>query len=358
MQNRRIIVLIVILVIVTVILASMSLISIFTPRANAWTVNVTQIDKLHELGFDGSGVIIGIVDTGVDVSHQEFDTSSFLNWNDSVNQNSDYYDDDDHGTHIAGILISKSSFQGLFSGINLRGIASNAKLVVVKSIPQNQYLYGGGNDSTIADGIKFCIDNGADIILLSIGMSPENVDFNENSRTINMIDLAVDTGIFVVTPAGNDGQNDDEDVCFPGILDDTISVGAVSEENSISSFSSRGHQYPTTQNPNKKPEFVAPGEEIVSTRIDGAYGEMSGTSQAATYVAGIIALLLEAYPEYKHDGVKNQNKTTIDLFKEIFAKTAKKIGSLANSEDEFSHDDFYGYGLIQAFEAYEELAKY
>jgi len=69
-------------------------------------------------------------------------------------------------------------------------------------------------------------------------------------------------------------------------------------------------------------------------------------------------LLLDAYPEYKHDGSKNQNETTTQLFKKIFAETAKKIGNLQADTNEYSHDDSYGYGLIQAFEAYKELAKY
>jgi len=358
MISRRIIALIAILVIVTVILASISLMSIFVPKSNVWAKTVTQIDKLHELGFDGSGVTIGIVDTGVDISHQEFDAASFTAWNDLINKDTMYYDDDDHGTHLAGILVSKGSFQGLFSGINMQGIASNAKIVVAKSIPQNQYLYGGGNDSTIADGIQFCIENDADIILLSMGMSPNDVDLDDNSETTEMIEQAIGRGIFVISPAGNDRQDDDGDVCFPSILENVISVGAISKSNSISSFSSKGHQYPWSEHPNKKPEVVAPGEEILSTRINGAYGRLSGTSQAVAYIAGVIALLLDAYPEYKHDGAKNHNETTIQLFKEIFAKTAKKIGSLQDDNNEFSHDDFYGYGLIQAFEAYKELAKY
>ena len=358
MISRKATVLIVLLVIISLLLISLSLLSIFVPKSNVWASSETQIDKLHNLGFDGSGVTIGIVDTGVDILHQEFETSSFTAWYDFINQKTTYYDDDDQGTHLAGILVSKGSFQGLFSGINIQGITHNAKIVVAKSIPQNQYLYGGGNDSTIADGIQFCIENEADIILLSIGMSPEDVNFGNNSKTTEMVKQAIDMGIFVVAPAGNDRQDDDGDVCFPSILENVISVGAISKSNSISSFSSKGHQYPWSINPNKKPELVAPGEEILSTRGNGAYGRLSGSSQAAAYVVGVIALLLDAYPEYKHDGSKNQNETTIQLFKEILAKTAKKIGSLQDSSNEYSHDDSYGYGLIQAFEAYKELAKY
>lgn len=358
MQNRRIVILIVILAIISIILASLSIMNMLVSKSNSWASSVTQIDELRALGFDGSGVTIGIIDTGVDISHQEFDISSFIAWNDSINGGMTYYDDEDHGTHIAGILASKGSYQGLFSGIKMNGISSGSKYIVVKAIPHDQYIFGGGNDSSIASGIQFCIDNGADIILLSMGMSPNQIDFSENILTMEKINQAINNGIFVVTPAGNDGQDDDGDVCFPSSVDKIISVGALSKGFFILPFSSKGHQYPDTQNPNKKPELVAPGEGILSTRINGAYGEFSGTSQATAYVAGIIALLLDAFPEYKHDGVKNENETTIQLFKDIFAKTSSKIGNLNGNENEYSHDDLYGYGLIQAFEAYKELAKH
>jgi len=355
---KRIVIVITLLIIISIVISSVFLLSFFVPKSNLWAEEAIQIDNLHNLGLFGSEVTIGIIDTGADINHHEFDISSFINWTDVINHKSKYYDDDDQGTHLAGILVSKGSFQGLLSGVNIYGIAPNSKIIIVKSIPQNQYLYGGGNDSTISAGIKFCIDNDVDILLLSIGMSPEDVDFTNNSKTSEKIQEALDMGIFVVTPAGNDRQNDDGDVCFPSNLKDVISVGSISKGNILSSFSSKGHQYPWSENPNKKPELVAPGQDIWSTRSNGAYGKLSGSSQAATYVVGCIALLLDAYPEYKHDGEKNQNITTINLFKEIFAKTAKKIGSLQNNNEEFNHDDYYGYGLIQLYEAYKELAKY
>lgn len=358
MQSRRVAILIVMLIIISVILGFLSLMTFFVHQSNLWANNNTQIDKLHELGFDGSGVTIGIIDTGVDSYHQEFESFTFIGWKDLINNDLKYYDDDDHGTHIIGILASLGSYQGLFSGINIKGISSGVKIIVTKSIPMNQYIFGGGNDSTISRGIKFCIENGADIILLSMGLNPEKVDFNEKSETIEQIYQAINKGIFVIIPAGNDGDDDDGDVIFPASIDNVISVGAINKGNSIMPFSSKGHQYPITKNPNKKPELVAPGDKIISTRVKGGYGELSGTSQASAYVAGIIALLLDAYPEFKHDGNKNKNVTTIQLFKDIFAKTAKKIGSLQGNDDEYSHDDLYGYGLIQAFETYKELAKY
>jgi serine protease AprX len=357
MFSRRIIIIITILVILSVIFSYLSVLSILVPKANAWAEESIQIEKLHELGYDGSEITIGIIDTGLDSTNQEFDESSFLSWYDPINHLTTPYDDDDHGTHLVGLLVGKGSFQGLFSGVNLQGVAPNAEIICIKAIPMNQYLYGGGNDSLIARGIQFCINYSADIIVLSMGMSPEKVDFTDKTKTTEMINEAVNHGIFIISPAGNDGQNDDGDVCFPATLSSVISVGAVSKSGLISSFSSKGHQYPNTENPNKKPELVAPGQDILSTRINGAYGELSGSSQASIYVAGVIALLLDAYPEYKPGGSLNQNGSAIPLFKETFALTAKKIGSLEGKTVLLSHDDWYGYGLIQAYEVYKILAR-
>jgi len=347
-----------ILIVIIIVILSFSIVAIMTPISNDWAIKVTQIDRLHELGYYGNNVTIGIIDTGLDINHQDFNKNSFIAWNDSINSNQDYYDDEDHGTHICGILASKSSIQGIYSGVKLQGVSHDSEFIIVKAIPQNQYLFGGGNDSIISESIDFCIENEVDIILISLGPIPENCDFSKNNLTMESINRAIKKGIFIVVPSGNDGQYDDGDVCFPGIIDNVISVGAMSKGNSIMSFSSKGHQYPNNLHPNKKPELVAPGDQIVSTRIHGAYGEISGTSQAAAYVTGIIALLLDAYPEFKQDGIKNENESTIQLFKDTLAMTAKKIGNLMNNNDEMSHDDLYGYGLIQAYDAYKELAKY
>ncbi len=357
MFTRRVTLFIILLLVIAMILASISALPFFVSKSNKWAIASIQIDKLKELGLDGSDVTIGIVDSGADISHQEFDKKSFIAWKDFISNKKNYYDDDDQGTHIAGILVSKGSFEALFTGLNLEGIAIDSKLIIAKTVPKNQYLSGLTNDSLIAKGILFCIENNADIILLSLSNCIKEIDFSSFTDTKSMINLAISKGIFVIAPSGNDGQEDDGDVCLPSSIDSVISVGSISSVKSISIFSSRGHQYIERINPNKKPELVAPGEEILSTRRNGGYGKISGTSQAAAYVAGAIALMLEAYPQYKHDGIKNENETTINLFKDVFAKTSKKIGSL-QGQNQYSHDDYYGYGLIQAYDAYKELAKY
>ncbi|MEM0467263.1 MAG: S8 family serine peptidase [Candidatus Thermoplasmatota archaeon] len=358
MITRRYIIVLSILLILAVSFGYLSLLPYSVPRANQWAEKAVQIDKLHMLGFDGSGVVIGIIDTGVDTQHQEFDDDSFLSWTDLINQKNRPYDDEDHGTHVTGLLIAKGSYEGLISGVNLNGIAPKARILHVKAIPANQYFYDGGNSSIIAEGIQFCVDQHVDILVVSMGVSPEKINFAEKNKVLQALDRAIACGIFVIVPAGNDGQNDDGDVCFPATHPHVISVGSIANNYLISPFSSKGHQYPGTIDPNKKPELVAPGENILSTRIHGSYGELSGTAQAAVYTAGVLALLLNAYPEYKPSCQEDINTTAIHVVKQILAQSAKKIGNLEGAKEIFTHDDWYGYGLIQAYDAYIQLAQY
>jgi subtilisin len=357
-MQKKTILLLTIITIISLLLITLNILPLITPTANHWALKETQIEKLHQLGFTGEGITIALIDTGVDSTHHEFDQTTFTSFIDLINNHQPYYDDEDHGTHLAGLLSAQGSYQGLFTGIYLKAITPNAHLLIIKAIPQHHYLFGGSNDTIIANAIQHAIDQNVDIILLSLGMSPEKIDFNTTTQTTEKINQAIQQGIFIIAPAGNDQQHDDGDVSFPSNIADVISVGAIKQTNTITSFTSKGHQYPWTTHPNKKPELVAPGEKIMSTRTNGAYGQLSGTSQAATYVAAILALLLEAYPDYKPNESKNQNQTTIQLFKEIFATTAKKIGTLQNNPTAYSHNDYYGYGLIQAYDAYLQLAKH
>ncbi|MBU0498111.1 MAG: S8 family serine peptidase [Candidatus Thermoplasmatota archaeon] len=357
-MDRRLLAGIIILIIIISILGSITALPYFITPTNSWVFQQTQINKLHDLGYDGSDITIGIIDTGVDIHQPEFDTSTFNGWNDLINHEPMYYDDADHGTHLAGILTAQGSYEGLFSNILLKGIAPKSTLIIVKAIPENQYLFGGGTYRTIADGITYCMEHHADIILLGLGANPEQLQITNTTHLIQTITNATSQGIFIVVPAGNDGQHDDGEVIFPASLETVITVGATTQLQTIAPFSSQGHQYPTTHNPHKKPEILAPGHMILSTRINSAYGYQSGTAQAAAIVTGILALLLDAYPQYQHTSYTNHSSDTIPLFKEALATTAKKIGSLQHAKEPLAHDDSYGYGLIQAYVMYEYLAQH
>lgn len=348
MIPRKKIILLIVLVTVCILLLSFLSLGALIPVSNAMMFDQTQIDQLHELGLSGNGVAIGLICTGIDSAHTEFDPESIQLWVDLIHNKSEPYDDADHGTHLAGLLVAQSSYPGLFSGVHLRSIAPKSSLVVVKALDVADSEFGYGSDIKIAQAIDICINEEVNIICLGFGFHPTKVLAGNWSLTRQKCEQAVEQGIIIVCPAGDDGIFDDGDVANPGILPSMLSVGSVTGQNILSSFSSKGHQYPLTKDPNKKPELVAPGQDLLSTRTYDSYGQMSGTCQAASVVTGITALLLEAYPSL----MINQSESTVTLLKEIYAKTA----SLQDSDGGYYHDDFYGYGIIQAYDAYEALA--
>jgi serine protease AprX len=295
-----------------------------------WAFEITQIDELSALGLSGQGVTVGIVDTGVDADHSDLDHIDIIAWEDFIAGKPEPYDDIGHGTNMVGILAANGK---------LDGIAPDIDLIVVKALGES-----GGKDSDVAEGVEFCVDNGADVILLSLGGGTIPI---LGTRTEDACNFAINNGVFVAAAADNDGENDDGDVASPASVPGVIAVGAVDKDKKIASFSSRGDndgisQFPfdDTVDPNKKPEIVAPGVGIASTYKGGKYVTGDGTSQSAAFMAGIIALLLESHP-----GKQRRDRNTVIEFKNDLMDTAEKT-----SYQESPHDDHYGYGLIQAFD--------
>lgn len=305
-----------------------------------WAFEITQINKMNTLGFDGDNVVVGIVDTGIDPTHDDLDHLEIIAWRDFVNGRSEPYDDNGHGTHIAGIIAGKGKIDG---------VAPRVKLVVAKALDSE----GRGNDDIVGRAIDFVVQNGADVICLSLGGDPSPLNLGDDS--VEAANNAVDKGIFVVAAAGNDGPNND-DVSSPATAEMVIAVGAIDDDKSIADFSSRGDndgKFPRIpnppdndrQDPNKKPEVVAPGVSIVSTYVHNSYATASGTSQSTAFVTGIIALLLDAKANYQHE--YNKGEETVYDLKEILMDTSEKLDNQVQP-----HDDRYGYGLIQAYNAY------
>jgi len=308
-----------------------------------WAFVVTQINKLNDLGFYGSNVTIGIIDTGIDVNHSDLQHVRVV-WKDYINNKNTPYDDNGHGTHVAGILSSSGE---------MNGIAPKAKLIVVKALDKD----GMGSDNIVAKAIYFCADpdqdgnmsDGADIITLSIGGFdwPFISDFMGDASN-KACEYAVEKGIMIVVAAGNNGPYNG-DVSPPATVPSTIAVGAIDCDKKIAEWSSRGDNnglpflsFDNRYDPNKKPEVVAPGVGIISTYKDGFYLNLSGTSIAAPFVTGIIALLLEGHPQYKH-----KDSGAVEQLKTVLMDTAEKL-----NEQEKPHDRYYGYGLIQGYDAF------
>lgn len=306
----------------------------FSPVEPAtWALEMTQVSILHGQGLDGSGVVVCIVDTGVDLAHSELRGVTLLAWRDLVNARPDPYDDEGHGTAMAGIILSRN---------RLRGVASGASLIAIKAISAT----GSGTDAQVAQAVDLCTDpdqdgdpvDGAHVISLSLGGGSHPL---LGSMTETAVSQALALGIHVVAAAGNDGADDNGDVESPASVAGVIAVGAVDRSGVIAAFSSIGRNggvFPR-QDPDKKPEVVAPGVSLAAPLSNGRYAYVSGTSPAAAWVAGIIALLLDgdAHPEYRHAPL------LVGALKNALMEAAKPASGQSTP-----HDDYYGYGIVQA----------
>jgi serine protease AprX len=325
-----------------------------------WALRITGIDKLHQRGLNGQGVKVAIIDTGIDGTHGEFKGLRVV-WKDIVNGRTVPYDDSEvgHGTHVAGIIAAQGDLVGEFiNGVHVSGAAPAVSLIIVKAVKGD----GEGNDEDVASAVQFAEDAGADVITMSLG-GTSGRRLLVGTDTENAVNDAISKGIVVIAAAGNkvNGQQDGTDVATPASVNGVIAVGAVDKDKHIAPFSYKGDNagsvLPPRQgrtDPDKKPELVAPGVQIVSAARDGRYAIADGTSQATPFVAAAVALMLQAHPEYKRGGAKGGTQSTVEQIKSALAESAEKIGPLAGSSG-YSHDDVYGYGLLRADLAVQRL---
>ena len=299
---------------------------------------ITGLNEIHNL--DGTGVILCIVDSGIDIDHPGFEGIEIAGWKDFVNEYSEPYDDEGHGTAMAGIIISNNGLMG-----NARGVS----LLVAKAISND----GTGTDQMISESVDWCVENSADIISLSLGGAQ---GFGSGIFTTDAleqsVEQALDQGVYIVAAAGNDGENDDGDVESPGSVEDVICVGGITRSGQIWKGSSAGDNdgrfWPNPilprNNPDMKPEVVGPGQEVPILMAGGVsnenwWGWSSGTSAATAWVSGSLALLLENNPELQREN--SQDRDSIIEVKEL-------IMDNSNMKDgQSEHDDHYGYGIFR-----------
>lgn len=322
-----------------------------------WAFQLTQIAELQdEEGLTGAGVTVGIVDSGIDADHPALEKASVVAWVDYVGDRPEPYDDSGHGTHIAGILASRPSSGQWFSGGSVRGIAPDVDLVVAKACGPEECDPG-----SVEDGIDFTVRNGADVVVLSLGGQQALADLGD--APIRAVNRATDRGVYVVAAAGNAGT-DHGDVESPSSARFAIAVGAIDEDRRVPDFSSRGSNsknqgldgglaggVAAREDPHKKPELVAPGVGILSTYLDGGYARADGTSQAAPFVAGTIALLLEDQPQWKRSGSQGGSSGSVESMKEVLTQSAQPVPG-----QDTPHDNASGYGRVQAVDALKRLA--
>jgi serine protease AprX len=266
-------------------------------------------DDVWAMGYDGTGVVIAILDTGLDPNHCDL-SGKIVSWKDFISNNTTPYDDHGHGTFAASCAAGKTA---------PKGVAPGASLMGVKVLTSN----GSGSNDTIIQGIDWAVANGADVMNLSLG----GAGGDGTSPLAQECNWAVSQGVIVVTVAGGSGPSC-QTIGTPGDATNVITVGAVDFTNTIASFSSRG----PTIDERVKPDLVAPGVSIQAAAAGTACSDvsMSGSSWSCALVSGVCALVLDRNPSATPLQVKN-----------ILGYTAVDLGNAGK-------DNYHGWGLVDA----------
>lgn len=252
-------------------------------------------------------VKVAVIDTGIDRNHPEL-KGSILSSTNIINPMNPTTADI-HGTHVAGIIAAKKN-----NGIGGFGMDPNAKILSYDVFDGDMWTF----DYTIANAILEAVDQGANVINMSLGGSTPSSVLQE------AVDKAINSGVVVVAAAGNDGMDMPS---YPASYEGVISVGSVNSDKKLSEFSTYG----------ASTDVVAPGENVYAPYYDvkkgSTFERLSGTSMASPAVAGAAALLLTQHP-----------KLTPAEVEYILEKTASDLG-------EKGFDKKYGNGLINPLAA-------
>ncbi|WP_327316519.1 S8 family peptidase [Streptomyces sp. NBC_01235] len=251
------------------------------------------VPAARQAGYDGKGVRIAVLDTGVDETHPDLQGRQEAEQNFSASP--DAMDRFGHGTHVASIAAGT----GAKSGGTYEGVAPGARILDAKVLDDDGY----GSDSDIVAGMEWAAAQNADIVNLSLGQQDRpGVDLVEEA--VNR--LSTEHGILFVAAAGNSGP-DAGTVASPGSAEMALSVGAVDGDDAVAPFSGRG---PAADGTVLKPDITAPGvditaavapDSVISRRVGEqppGYATISGTSMATPHVAGAAALLKQRHPDW------------------------------------------------------------
>ncbi|MEC2073384.1 S8 family peptidase [Alkalihalophilus marmarensis] len=257
-----------------------------------WGIPRVQGTDAQNAGYTGNGVKVAILDTGIDRSHPDLTANvqgGHSVFTDSANRDP-FFDGDGHGTHVAGTVAAVNN------DIGVVGVASEADLYAVKVLNNA----GSGSYAGIAEGIEWSINNGMDIINMSLGGSQSSAILKEFS------DLAYAEGLLVVAAAGNSGNRggNNDTVGYPAKYESVIAVAATDQNNQRATFSSTGPAV----------EISAPGAGILSTTPNNNYASFNGTSMASPHVAGVAAQVWQAKPHLSNVELRNLlNDTALPL---------------------------------------------
>jgi len=295
-----------------------------------WALDTVDAFEAWDVVTGTNDVVVAVLDTGIDWDHPDLAANMWTNddgyhgynivddnWF-PMDDNIHGYDSSGdwvanvytyHGTHVAGIIGAVTD-----NGEGMAGLAQ-VRLMAVKVMNES----GEGTDGMVASGIRWAVDNGADIVTMSLGVE------GTSATMVNAVNYARNNDVVMIAAAGNDGTSV---VSYPGAYPQVIAVGATDDTDRRASFSNYGANL----------DLVAPGSMIYSTQGGSGYQYLSGTSAAAPHVAGVAALMLSVSPALEPEEISS-----------VINQTATDIEMTA-------YDPTTGWGIVNAFRAVEAVS--
>ena len=261
-------------------------------RGDQYALDKVQAGKAWDVTRGNEQVVISIVDSGVDLGHPDLKAKLLPGYN-SVEAGKQPMDDMGHGTHVAGIAAASTN-----NGEGVAGLASNCKILPVRVLGSR-----AGSAATIAEGLVWAADHGADVVNMSLGF------YDENETVAKAAQYALSKNVVLVATMGN---NNLEKKRYPAAYPGVIAVGSTDKADQKSTFSNFGAWMSVS----------APGTDILSTfptypvGIQGPakYAVLSGTSMAAPLVTGLCGLVRSKNPGMTPAAVKQLlESTAVDL---------------------------------------------
>lgn len=277
-----------------------------------WGLEAIQAKKGWALlqGREMHEVVVAVVDSGVDLNHPDLAEQIWKGEGyNAFAPDKPPLDDHGHGTHVAGVIAAT-----IGNGVGVRGVAGfpAVKIMPIKVMDSQ----GKGSTYDIARGIAYAVDHGADVINLSIGGREEDTFVRQ------AVERAIRKGVPVVAASGNEGES--VSLSSPANIPEAFTVGAVKQDI----------QWMPESNYGPELDLVAPGEKILSTYFRDVpdYAYMNGTSAAAPFVSGVLALMKALKPDI----------TVAELERYLLHHTLP-----LGERDGAGRNDYYGFGLLQ-----------
>lgn len=250
---------------------------------------------------------VGIVDSGI-YPHMDL-KKKIIHFYDCINIKNEPYDDNGHGTHIAGII----GGNGAASSSRYRGVNPDANLIIIKGLDNK----GGGNVSQVVKGIEYLIENRKkyNIKVINISMGGTEEEYVKYNPLLKIVEDAWNSGITVCVAAGNSGPLKGS-ITIPGTSKKVITIGASDDNIPIKSFGTKKVLVNYSgKGPTKecivKPDILCPGTNIISCKNNySGYTSKSGTSMSTAVITGLVSLMISKNPDMTPKDIKKCIKSS------------------------------------------------